>query len=235
MDAAAVIPALDEEGAIGAVVRDLRQVRQPSGEPVLGEVVVADNGSRDATGNRAREAGATVVWAPRRGYGSACLAALRYLADRPQGPPEAVVFIDGDGSNDPAEVPLLLRPLEQEGFDLVIGARNALADPGSLTVPQRFGNRLATEIMNRVYGSSFSDLGPFRAVRWEALGRLDMADPDYGWTVEMQLKAAKLGLSVLEVDVRNLPRQAGRSKVAGTVRGVASAGAKILYTLWKHR
>lgn len=235
MDVAAIIPALDEEDAIGGVVSGLLAQRRTDGTPWIRRVVVADNGSRDRTGQRAEEAGATVVRVERRGYGSACLGALDHLRDQAGGPPDIVLFVDGDGSNDPREVPLLLKPLEEEGFDLVIGARATLADPGSLTLPQRFGNHLATEIMNRAYGSGFTDLGPFRAVRWSALQRLEMSDPDYGWTVEMQIKAAKLGLSVLEVDVHNRPRVAGTSKVSGTVRGVFRAGTKILWTLWKYR
>lgn len=232
MKLAVVIPALDEEGAIAPVVEGFRAVVDPEGRPVVDQVVVANNGSRDRTAERARAAGAVVVNAPRPGYGSACLRALDHLSRQP---PEIVVFADGDGSNDPAELPLLVRPIREEGFDLVIGARRALAEPGSLTVPQRFGNRLATTLINRMYGTGYTDLGPFRAVTWSALQTLEMSDPDYGWTVEMQTKAAKLGLSVLEVDVRNLPRQAGRSKVSGTVNGVARAGTKILYTLYKHR
>jgi hypothetical protein len=229
---AAIIPALDEEGAIGGVVEALRALRHDDGRPWVDRVVVADNGSRDATAERARSAGAEVVFEPRRGYGSACLAAIAHLHPDP---PHAVVFVDGDGSNRMDELPSLLVALQDQAADLVIGSRTRWAEPGSLTVPQRAGNALATFLLNRLYGSRFTDLGPFRAVTWDALERMNMADPDYGWTVEMQLKATKLGLKSVEVDVHHLPRRAGRSKVAGTVRGVVGAGSKILWTIWRYR
>lgn len=232
---ALVIPALDEEGAIEAVVRSFRSARGAGGEPLLEEIVVADNGSADRTAERASAAGATVVSEPRRGYGAACLAALRHLGRRPTGPPDIVAFADGDGSSPPEDLERLLEPLLTEAVDLVIGSRVARASPGSLTFPQRFGNRLATSLLNGLYGASFSDLGPFRAIRWSALQTLSMEDPDYGWTIEMQLKAVRRGLSVTEVDVGNRVRTAGRSKVTGTVRGVLGAGTKILWSLWRHR
>ncbi|MGF1510449.1 MAG: glycosyltransferase family 2 protein [Myxococcota bacterium] len=227
-----VIPALDEEGAIHAVVSEVLGLRDSDGRAWVRRVIVADNGSRDRTGERARTAGAEVVVAARRGYGSACLVGLAALK---HDPPDIVAFIDGDGSSDPTELPEIVRVMVREEADLVIGSRVRNAQPGALTWPQRFGNVLATQIMNRVHGSSFSDLGPFRAIRWPALQRLEMQDPDYGWTVEMQLKAARLGLSTVEVDVSHRVRAAGRSKVAGTVRGVLGAGGKILWVLWRHR
>lgn len=235
LDVAVVIPALDEEGAIGTVVRPLVALIDPEGRPRVGEVVVADNGSRDRTAEVARAAGATVVRAARRGYGSACLAALEHLRSRVGGPPDIVVFVDGDGSNDVDELPRLVAPIVSGEAELVIGARVRQAEPGSLTLPQRFGNELASRLLRVLYGAATTDLGPFRAIRWAAIERLGMEDRDYGWTVEMQVKAAKLGLAVVEVDVKNRARIAGRSKVAGTVRGVLGAGYKILLTLARHR
>lgn len=226
---AVVIPALDEEAAIGTVVRDLVAVGG------IERIVVADNGSQDQTAERAREAGAEVVQARPRGYGAACLSAIDHLRRQPGGPPQVVVFVDGDGSNWAEELPALVAPIARDECDLVIGSRRRLADPGSLTPPQAFGNALATFLIRRMYGSPCSDLGPFRAIAWGALERLRMEDENYGWTVEMQVKAAKQGMRVQEVDVHNRARIAGRSKVAGTVRGVFGAGYKILFTIWKYR
>jgi len=233
--AALVIPALDEEGAIEAVVRGFSSVADREGRPLLEEIVVADNGSRDRTRERAEASGATVVREPRRGYGSACLAGLAYLHARDTGPPDFVVFADGDGSNIPEEVDILLEPLVRGRADLVIGSRVERSEAGSLTFAQRFGNRLATRLMRLLHRSAYSDLGPFRAITWTGLRRLGMQDPDYGWTIEMQLKAAKRGLRIVEVSVGNRSRLAGRSKVAGTVRGVVGAGTKILWSLWRYR
>jgi glycosyltransferase involved in cell wall biosynthesis len=224
-----VIPALDEEGAIGHVVRDLLAVGG------LDEVVVADNGSTDRTEQVAREAGAVVVSAPKRGYGAACLAGLAYLRERDAGPPDIVVFVDGDGSNVASELPALIKPIQDGDAELVIGSRKRFADPDSLTFPQRFGNDLATFLLRRIYRMSYTDLGPFRAITWDALERIGMVDEDYGWTVEMQIKAAKLQVPVREVDVHNKGRIAGKSKVAGTVRGVVGAGYKILWTIFRYR
>lgn len=235
MHIAVVIPALDEEGAIGHVVRGLVTLTDEAGARLVDEVVVADNGSRDRTGAVARDTGATVVVARERGYGSACLEALAYLRTRRGGPPDVVVFVDGDGSNDTSELPALVAPIRRGDAELVIGSRKRRADPGSLTVPQRFGNELASGLLRTLYGAPATDLGPFRAVTWAALERIAMVDRNYGWTVEMQIKAAKLGIRTAEVDVRNVARIAGQSKVAGTVRGVAGASYKILATLWKYR
>lgn len=225
---AAVIPALDEEGAIGDVVAGLARTK------LLDEIVVGDNGSRDRTAELARKNGATVVDAPRRGYGSACLAALAYLRDRTGGPPEVVVFVDGDGSNDARELERLLEPIMRGEAELVIGSRTRRAASGSMSIPQVFGNHLASQLLRALYGTRTTDLGPYRAITWRALEALKMEDPDYGWTVEMQVKAARRGLSVREVEVSNLRRAAGKSKVGGTVRGVAGASYKILATIFKY-
>ncbi|MBI2373294.1 MAG: glycosyltransferase [Deltaproteobacteria bacterium] len=229
---ALVVPAWDEAGSIADVVRGFRAIER-DGRPVLDLVVVADNGSRDGTGELATAAGATVVREPTPGYGRACLSALDEL--RRLGPPEIVVFADGDGSNDPMDLIAVLSPIESGDVDFVVGARPRRMDEGSLTIPQRFGNVLACALMRGIHGGAFTDLGPFRAVRWATLERLRMQDPTYGWTVEMQLKVLKLGIRYREVDVRNHSRTRGRSKVSGTVKGVIGAGMKILSTVLRFR
>jgi glycosyltransferase involved in cell wall biosynthesis len=228
----AIVPALDEEGAIGGVVRDLLAIERAPGERILRALIVADNGSRDRTAERAREAGAVVVFEPERGYGAACLAGIAHLR---QSPPDIVVFADGDGSNDASDLLGLIRPIEEGEAELVIGARRRYAEKGSLTIPQRFGSILASRMLHRFYGAHSTDLGPYRAVTWRALEQIGMVDRDYGWTVEMQIKAAKLGIPVREVDVQNRARASGKSKVGGTVRGVVGASQKIIRTLLKYR
>jgi len=191
-------------------------------------VVVVDNGSRDGTAAAARAHGAIVVEEARRGYGSACLRGLSTLRSAP---PDAVLFLDADGSDDPSEAAALLEPLATGRADLVIGSRTlGEREPGALTPQARFGNWLATGLIHRFYGARWTDLGPFRAVRWDALERLCMRDPDFGWTVEMQVKAARAGLRGLEVPVR-YRRRIGRSKISGTVSGSFRAGVKILGTI----
>jgi len=193
------------------------------------EVVVADNGSGDRTAEVARAAGATVVTEPRRGYGAACLAALAYLR---RDPPAIVAFVDADRSDDPARLPELVDPIRDGRADLVIGSRTlGRAEHGALTPVQRFGNALAVTLLRRLHGVRFTDLGPFRAIRWETLERLGMRERGYGWTVEMQARAARLRCACLEVPVDYRRRGAGRSKVAGTVRGSIGAGARILVTI----
>ncbi len=226
MPAAVVVPALDEERPLPAVLAAIPR------EPVR-EIVVVDNGSTDRTAEVARAAGATVLREPRRGYGAACLRGLDHLRAHP---PAIVAFLDADGSDDPAELPRLLEPIEQGRADLVIGSRVLGArEPGSLTGVQRLGNALAVFLLRALYGARFTDLGPFRAIRWEALEGLGMRDRDYGWTVEMQARAARAGLRSIEVPVSCRRRAAGRSKVSGTVRGMVGAGIKILLTIVKVR
>lgn len=217
-----VIPALNEADGIADVLDAI-----PS---FVRDVVVADNGSTDETANVATSRGARVVYEPRRGYGAACMAALAALRD-----PDIVVFIDADRSDRPEEMDRLVRPIIDGNADLVIGSRvRGNAERGSLTIPQRFGNRLASVLIQRIWGKrggrECTDLGPFRAVRYETLTRLAMDDLDYGWTVQMQARAYCLGVRVREVPV-TYRRRIGRSKISGTLRGVVGAGTKILSTI----
>lgn len=216
--AALLIPALNEAEVIGRVLEAVPQA-------LFSQILVIDNGSTDATAEQARSAGAEVVAEPVRGYGRACLTGLRQL--RPE--IDAVVFMDADFSDDPGEADLLLQKLA-EGFDLVIGSRVERAQAEALTPHQRFGNWLATRLITWRWQVRFTDLGPFRAIRREALDRLGMRDENYGWTVEMQAQAARVGLRCSEIPVRYRPRAGGRSKVSGTVKGSILAGTKILWT-----
>lgn len=231
MRAAVVIPALDEEAAIGRVVAELAAALRAGGyDPI---VLVGDNGSRDKTAQVARAAGAVVVHAPRRGYGSACLAALSVLPRDV----EVVLFADGDGADHPDDACAVLEPIRRGRAELVIGSRAlgealGLVEEGALSVPQRFGNRLATRLLRALYGVSFSDLGPYRAVRRDVLDDLAMDDPDFGWTVQMQARAAKRRVRTAEVPVRYRRRRTGTSKVSGDVKGSALAGAIILKTVF---
>ncbi len=223
-----LIPAHNEARSIGLVLGEI-----PAG--LVQEVVVVDNASTDNTTAAAHAAGATVVAEPRPGYGQACLAGLAYYAAQPAGrTPEIIVFLDGDHSDFPEEMPALLAPILSGAAEMVIGSR-ALGqrERGALLPQQRFGNWLASRLLRLRYGGTHTDLGPFRAIRAEALTRLGMVDTNYGWTVEMQVKAARLGLRVAEVPVR-YRRRIGVSKVSGTVRGTLGAGYKILWTIFKY-
>lgn len=216
-----VIPALNEEAVIGDVVRSIT-------DPRVRRVVVCDNGSKDATAARARQAGAHVVHEPRRGYGQACLTALAKVgAD----PPDVVAFMDGDGADTPDDLARLLDALHARQLDLVIGSRSPRrAERGALTPQAVFGNWLSTHLIRRIWGVEFTDLGPLRAIRWPSLQSLDMRDRNFGWTVEMQVRAARRGLRCGEIPV-HYRRRVGTSKVSGTVSGSVRAGHKILQTI----
>ncbi|MCL6565283.1 MAG: glycosyltransferase family 2 protein [Acidobacteriia bacterium] len=222
---ALILPALDEEESLAPLLAEL--ARYP-----LAQVIVADNGSRDRTAEVARRQGACVVQEPRRGYGAACLAGIAAL--RPE--VDVVVFMDADGSDDPADLPRLLEPIERGQADLVIGSRVlGQREAGALTPQQRIGNALATVLLRLLFGIRATDLGPFRAIRRSALERLALRDPDFGWTVEMQIRAHRTGLRVVEIPVRYRRRRAGRSKISGTVSGTVRAGLKIIGTILKYR
>lgn len=219
-----IIPALNEEEALPKVLTEL-----PAS--LAATVIVADNGSTDRTAQVARTHGAQVVSAPRRGYGRACLAALAVLPADTQ----VVVFLDADASDFPAEAIRLIEPILRKEADLVIGSRaRGRAQSGALLLHQRLANDFFVTLIRLLYGFRYTDLGPFRAIRRSALDRLRMSDPNFGWTVEMQIKALKHGLRVKEVSVGYRPR-IGRSKISGTLKGTVSAGAKILWTILRLR
>jgi glycosyltransferase involved in cell wall biosynthesis len=222
-----IIPAYNEEASIALVVNELPR-------DLVRDIIVCNNNSKDDTANVARNAGAVVVDETRAGYGSACLRGMAHIAARPQAEqPDIVVFIDGDHSDYPEQLPDLTAPILNDGADLVIGSR-ALGDlePGSMQPQQIFGNWLATTLIKLIYGISFTDLGPFRAIRYDKLTSLGMNDPDFGWTVEMQVRAAKAKMKCVEVPVRYRNR-IGVSKISGTLRGTILAGHKILWTIFK--
>lgn len=210
-----VIPALNEERAIGRVLAEI---------PIwVDDIVVADNGSSDRTADIALASGARIVREAARGYGAACHAGIAALA-----PVDIIVFLDGDYSDSPREMALLVDPIADGGVDFVVGSRaTGKSQKGALTPHQRFGNWLACRLMRALFGATYTDLGPFRAITASALTRLGMTDRAYGWTVEMQVRALAAGLRVLEVPVSYRPR-IGVSKISGTLRGSVVAGVTIL-------
>ncbi|MCA8922886.1 MAG: glycosyltransferase family 2 protein [Planctomycetes bacterium] len=221
-----VIPALDEEASLGLVLDAIPRSVEA--------VVVCDNGSRDRTAEVARARGAIVVHEPQRGYGAACLRALEAVRQRPEGPPDVVCFLDADFSDYPEDLPRLIEPIASGDADLVLGSRMLLPEARAALLPQaRFGNQLATCLIRLLWGARFTDLGPFRAIRWDVLEQVELRDPNYGWTVELQIKAARRGLRALEVPVR-YRRRVGTSKITGTLRGTLGAGTKILTTIGRH-
>ncbi len=230
-----VIPALNEEESLPLVLGDLAPLRD---EGIVRRVVVADNGSTDATARVAREGGATVVEAPRRGYGSACLAGLAWLREsglsRETGPPEIVVFLDADYSDHPDELPRVIAPIKAGDADVVIGSRVlGRREPGALLPQARAGNVVACVLIRLLYRHRYTDLGPFRAIRWDALEEIGMEDPNFGWTAEMQVKALRHGLAVTEVPV-SYRKRVGVSKITGTLSGTIRAGHKILWTVLRY-
>ncbi|MCB9777848.1 MAG: glycosyltransferase family 2 protein [Alphaproteobacteria bacterium] len=219
---AVVIPALDEERSLPLTLAEI---------PPVGHVIVVDNGSTDGTARVAAEAGAVVVSEPRRGYGQACQAGIARAAALGA---EILVILDADHSDYPEELPLLVDPILAGDADLVLGERVSRAEPGSLMPQQRYGNVLATFLIRRVTGHRYRDMGPFRAIRMDALLALGLVDPNYGWNVEWQIKAVRQGLRIREVPVGYRPR-IGQSKISGTVRGTVRAGAKIIWSTWRYR
>ncbi|MEM9675720.1 MAG: glycosyltransferase family 2 protein [Bacteroidota bacterium] len=221
-----IIPAFNEQNSVGKVIRDI-----PS--EWVTEVVVVNNNSNDDTVCVAREAGATVLEEPEQGYGNACLKGIDYIS-RQDEKPDIVVFMDADYSDYPEELPQVIQPILEDKADMVIGSR-ALGqrERGSMTPQQVFGNWLATRLLQWLYGAHFTDLGPFRAIRYDSLMALDMQDRTYGWTVEMQVKAAQQKLRFTEVPVRYRQR-IGVSKVSGTIKGTIMAGYKIIWTIIKY-
>ena len=221
---ACIIPALNEQAALPLVLQAIPR-------PPVHRVVVADNGSTDNTAEVAQQNGAEVVHEPERGYGAACLRALAHLA---ADPPDIVVFLDGDYSDHPDELPSLIDPILAGDADMVIGSRaRGRQERGALSPQQRVGNIIACTALRLFYGVRYTDLGPFRAIRWQTLQALQMQDRNYGWTVEMQIKAAQQGVAYREVPV-SYRQRIGVSKVSGTIRGSVGAGVKILWLLGRY-
>lgn len=220
-----IIPAYNEEASIGKVISEIPDI--------VSEVIVVNNNSTDSTAETARKAGAAVLTENRKGYGYACLKGMDHIAAHPPHP-DIVVFLDGDYSDYPSELTKIVAPVIEEKMDMVIGARvKELRENGSMTFPQRFGNKLATSLMSLFFNSRFTDLGPFRAIKYQKLLELEMEDKTYGWTVEMQLKALRKNYSYTEVPVHYRNR-IGVSKVSGTFKGAFMAGVKILGWIFKY-
>ncbi|QQX77143.1 MULTISPECIES: glycosyltransferase family 2 protein [Aequorivita] len=220
-----IIPAYNEEASIGKVIAEIPDI--------VSEIIVVNNNSTDTTAEVAKKAGATVLFQPQAGYGNACLKGMEYISEE-KTKPEIIVFLDGDYSDYPSELPQIVAPIIENNIDFVVGARvKALRESGSMTFPQRFGNELATKLMRLFFNSKFTDLGPFRAIKYEKLLSLNMEDKTYGWTVEMQLKVLKKKFTYAEVPVKYKNR-IGVSKVSGTVKGAIFAGVKILSWIFKY-
>jgi glycosyltransferase involved in cell wall biosynthesis len=223
MKVSVLIPVLNEKESIGSVLQAIPK-------DLVDEVIVIDNGSTDGTGEIAAQQGARVVREPTRGYGKACLTGMEYLSD-----PEIVVFLDGDFSDYPEEMPLLIDPIVRKEADLVIGSRIlGRREKDALPSHARFGNTLAGTLIFLFFRHRYTDLGPFRAIRYSSLKSLGMVDQNFGWTVEMQIKAIRERLKVLEVPV-SYRKRIGTSKVSGTIIGSVKAGTKILWTIFKYR
>jgi len=223
-----IIPAYNEEDSIGKVIKDIPK-------DLVNEIVVVNNNSTDKTPTNAESAGATVVNEMRRGYGYACLKGIKYAESLGEnGRPDIIVFLDGDYSDYPEDIRGLIKPIIENDIDMVIGSRTlGNAEKGALLPQQVFGNWLAITLIKLLYGMKFTDLGPFRAIKFNKLLELNMVDKTYGWTVEMQVKAAKQKFRCTEVPV-NYRKRIGVSKIAGTVSGSIKAGYKILWTIFKY-
>lgn len=220
-----IIPAFNEADSIAHVIRDLPKS--------VSEIIVVNNDSSDATVENALAAGATVLTETKKGYGYACLCGMHYI-DKQSKPPDIIVFIDGDYSDYPEELDKIVAPIIENDLDFVVGARKkSLREEGSMTPQQVFGNWLATFLMRLFFGAKFTDLGPFRAIKYESLKELEMEDKTYGWTVEMQLKILRKKMAYVEVPVR-YKRRIGVSKVSGTLKGTIFAGVKILGWIFKY-
>lgn len=220
-----IIPAFNEEQSIGKVIAEIPDI--------VSEIIVVDNNSTDNTSEVAKNAGATVLFENRKGYGYACLKGMHYISEVQQ-KPDIIVFLDGDYSDYPAELTKIVAPIIEEDIDFVVGSRvKELREDGSMTFPQRFGNGLATSLMKLFFSSTFTDLGPFRAIKYDKLLALEMEDKTYGWTVEMQLKALRKNYTYREIPVPYRNR-IGVSKVSGTVKGAIFAGVKILGWIFKY-
>ncbi|MAB47510.1 MAG: UDP-glucose--dolichyl-phosphate glucosyltransferase [Flavobacteriaceae bacterium] len=222
-----IIPAYNEEASIPLVIKDI-----PS---IVDEIIVVSNNSTDNTEANAKQAGATVLIEKQKGYGYACLKGMDYVANfKKSEQPDIIVFLDGDYSDYPEELTKIVQPILEDDVDFVVGARvKEFREDGSMTGPQIFGNWLATKLMRLLFKSTFTDLGPFRAIKYEKLLDLKMEDKTYGWTVEMQLKALKQKLSYREIPVKYKNR-IGVSKVSGTIKGAIFAGVKILGWIFKY-
>jgi len=220
-----IIPAFNEEEAIAKVIAEIPEI--------VSEIIVVNNNSTDNTAQVAEAAGATVLFEPSGGYGYACLKGMEYISKK-EIKPDIIVFLDGDHSDYPSELTRIVAPILEDDIDFVVGARvKKLREDGSMTLPQRFGNGLATKLMSLFFKSTFTDLGPFRAIKYEKLLALKMEDKTYGWTVEMQLKALKKKYTYVEIPVKYRNR-IGVSKVSGTVKGAIFAGVKILTWIFKY-
>lgn len=225
IDIKVIIPAFNEEASIGKVIAEIPDS--------VSEIIVVNNTSSDQTEAVAKKAGATVLTEAKMGYGHACLKGLDYIATQTK-KPDIVVFLDGDYSDYPEELTKIIAPIIEDNIDLVIGARDKrLREKGSMTFPQIFGNWLATTLMRLFFGSRFTDLGPFRAIKYSKLLALQMEDTTYGWTVEMQLKALRKKYSYIEVPVRYKNR-IGVSKISGNLKAAVKAGIKILGCIFKY-
>ncbi|MCK5708987.1 MAG: glycosyltransferase family 2 protein [Deltaproteobacteria bacterium] len=221
-----IIPAFNEEQSIGKVINNIPK-------ELVSEVVVINNNSTDKTAANAASAGATVINEVRRGYGYACLRGIQYAKDK-KDRPDIIVFLDGDYSDYPEEMRALVRPIIKDDLDMVIGSRTTgNSEKGALLPQQVFGNWLAITLIRLLYGMKFTDLGPFRAIKFDKLLQLNMTDTTYGWTVEMQVKAAKEKFKCAEVPV-SYRKRIGVSKIAGTISGSIKAGYKILWTIFKY-